>query len=203
MRRMLLDDRREMLERFFITSPIALVPGLRSPAGAREAVLVLRDKVEADGMAVDSASFKGRPEASSSARGTRSSVEPRGKPLVVRVAGSAYKTGDPPRDGDRLGRLLAMQPGIAIGGVGMPSLVCTWLGRERRKGIASEATASMAEAEECSTGSRDGCCVLGVTMLGASNAELSWDQRLMCQASTCTRLATQQSRRMTEESYIG
>jgi len=75
---MLFDDRREMLERFFITSPIALVPGLRSPAGAREAVLVLRDRVDANGMAVDSASFEGRSEASRSARGIKSSVEPRG-----------------------------------------------------------------------------------------------------------------------------
>jgi hypothetical protein len=158
-RRKLLEDRRERLLMPFITSPIADVLGLLRAAGVRDAVLVLRDKVAAEGVVADSWSLKGRSDASSSsrdldARGTKSSEEPRRLELVVIGSGSAHSSGEPFWDSGESGELVMGQPQTATAWACRLILVCTLLGRERRARVDSDAMVSAA----------DGCRSAGSTM---------------------------------------
>ena len=144
-RRKLLEDRRERLESPFITSPMAeVVPGLLRAAGVRDAVLVLRDKVDAEGVWVASCSLRGRSEMSRSsteldASGTRSSEEPRSETLVLSSSGSAQIIGELVCDSGDSSGLATAQPKTATC---TPRLVCTLLGRERRERVDSDAMTS-------------------------------------------------------------
>jgi hypothetical protein len=95
-----LEERRERLLMPFITSPMAEVLGLFKAAGVRDAVLVLRDRVAAEGVVAGSWSLNGRSDAPRSSReldakGTKSSEEPRRLELVVIASGSAHRSGEP------------------------------------------------------------------------------------------------------------
>jgi len=122
---------------------MAEVPGLFKAAGVRDAVLVLRDKVDAEGAVVASCSLNGMSEASRSsseldAKGTKLVEEPRSEALVVISSGSANKRGELVRDsGDSGG-----QPQTATVWASTSTLVCTLLGRERRERAESDAMAS-------------------------------------------------------------